>query len=143
MCCTTVIASLKTIETLPPSPIFLRRLMTIRYIRDSADLRRQMAGGLDVSLRDDFTWSLRFSPGFYADLAFEGFLSIASELSEDGLLVLMPKLHEKRCSTALVFWSSNDRAKRVVTPLKHRYLNRVAVCGTFSRAICAVILRKK
>jgi hypothetical protein len=55
-----------------------------------------MSSGLDVSLSGDFTWSLRFSPGFYADLAFEGFLSIASELSSDGLLILMPKLHEQR-----------------------------------------------
>ena len=46
-----------------------------------------------AGLRGDFTWSLLFEREFYAALAREGFLPIASTLG-DGLLVLMPKLHE-------------------------------------------------
>jgi len=45
---------------------------------------------------EDFTWSMCWKPAFYADLAYEGFLSIGSELGSD-LCCLMPKLHTERC----------------------------------------------
>lgn len=78
------------------------RMKRMPYIADSNSLKKQMSGGLETSLRGDFTWSLSFKPRFYAELMYEGFLPIASELSDDGLLILMPKLHTERC---LLQWS--------------------------------------
>jgi len=72
---------------------------------------------------EDFFWSLEFSPRFYADLFYNGFLPIAYRLEpfptadlreallralpslakhvaragSKGLCILMPKLHKKRC----------------------------------------------
>lgn len=61
-------------------------------------LRRLMGEGLETTLRTDFCWSLNFTPLFLAELVFEGFLPICSDLSGDeGLYVLLPKWHCTRC----------------------------------------------
>ena len=67
-------------------------------IRSGEHLRTLMAEGLEKTLRTDFCWSLNFTPLFLAQLVFEGFLPICSDLSGDeGLYVLLPKWHRTRC----------------------------------------------
>ena len=67
-------------------------------IRSGEHLRTLMAEGLETTLRTDFCWSLNFTPLFLAQLVFEGFLPICSDLSGDeGLYVLLPKWHCTRC----------------------------------------------
>ena len=67
-------------------------------IRSGEHLRTLMAAGLETTLRTDFCWSLNFTPVFLAQLVYEGFLPICSDLSGDeGLYVLLPKWHRTRC----------------------------------------------
>jgi hypothetical protein len=88
------------------------RMKRMPYIEDSDHLQRHIAAGITKTLTQDFTWSLSFRPKFYADLMYEGFLSIASELSDDGLLVLMPKLHSERCALQWPDLHVSSKAKK-------------------------------
>jgi Leu/Phe-tRNA-protein transferase len=86
-------------------------------IRSGEHLRTLMAEGLEKTLRTDFCWSLNFTPVFLAQLVFEGFLPICSDLSDDeGLYVLLPKWHRTRCCMKFdelhVSKSARKRAKK-------------------------------
>ena len=86
-------------------------------IRSGEHLRTLMADGLETTLRTDFCWSLNFTPIFLAQLVFEGFLPICSDLSDDeGLYVLLPKWHRTRCCMKFdelhISKSARKRAKK-------------------------------
>ena len=86
-------------------------------IWDGSDLLKQIALGLETTLKHDFCWSLTFSPLFMAQLVYEGFLPICAELGGGtGLWLLMPKWHVQRCtmrfSDAHVSKSAKKRARR-------------------------------
>jgi hypothetical protein len=86
-------------------------------IWDGRHLQRLVSEGLEHTLQTDFCWSLNFTPAFIAQLVWEGFLPICSDLSgESGLWLLMPKWHVERCtmkfSDVHVSKSARKKARR-------------------------------
>ena len=67
---------------------------------------------------EDFTWTLSYDPRFYAQLVFEGFLPIATDVG--GVIVVLPKLHAKRCLLPLGSAPSESRGSQLHVPKKAR-----------------------
>eukprot|EP00750_Incisomonas_marina_P008874 INCI15725.3.p1 GENE.INCI15725.3~~INCI15725.3.p1 ORF type:complete len:356 (+),score=41.78 INCI15725.3:801-1868(+) len=63
----------------------------------------------------DFCWTLDYSPVFYAQLLFEGFLPISTECA--GCLVVLPKLHKNRC--LLQLRSSSEIGEEACSSMLH------------------------
>mmetsp|Transcript_20843 Transcript_20843/g.33576 ORF Transcript_20843/g.33576 Transcript_20843/m.33576 type:complete len:188 (-) Transcript_20843:297-860(-) len=86
------------------------------------DLRKVVRIAVETKREKDFFWSLEFHPAYYAELVYNGFLPIATQLpfpppypdlkaqilriipslknyveKRGRLIVLLPKLHKKRC----------------------------------------------
>eukprot|EP00041_Stephanoeca_diplocostata_P012492 m.209347 g.209347 ORF g.209347 m.209347 type:complete len:309 (-) comp18977_c0_seq2:258-1184(-) len=103
------------------------------YIKDEDELERLMKSGFDKKLKGDFCWSLNFKPRFYAKLGYEGFLPICSEMSGDGLHVLLPKLHEERC---VLRWPDMHISKKAK---KHASKYTLTVNKSFERVLAGIV----
>lgn len=69
-------------------------LPKLRYIRSNEDIG-PLVQSL-IGMVGDFTFSVSFSPNFVANVAKNGFLSMAIQVTDD-FAVFAPKLHRKRC----------------------------------------------